>query len=1160
MISRCRKIISVYLVLTLLFVSILPTSALANEVDNEVNVASEETVIETVTNQASLASAVENNVNVASEETVIETVTNQGSLASTVENNVNVASEETVIKTVINQGSLASTVENNVNVASGESVIVSTHAAVNSIAESKENVDFSELEKLVTGPVSYSEAFLTDSYTGKDSNIDGLLRPDGIVERLPQTIKYTDTNGDKFDLPITWNRIRDLYDNHGIAGYSHSKGINYEFSIDDSVLETKKVSEEVKNQIETFCNNNKVFVNLIPSVRIGNGFSPIKLIGKDAWVDSGNNITFIFPENANFSTLHYGIDSPKNINKNTEGAINNNDGTYSYIVTPDMGSNYANVDAGNFIYTIMDPKLDSKVFDKYLMNKDSNGDLTVTLEFIGSDEISKSVGSIELDKAIIVNNKYDDVTKNLTSSIQYTYKTCEHTEEEKSASDHMNTCDSVFKLALPSYMTNLKLTDKDGNDVRLGSGHYERINLQQDIPEILSGKSVEIYKYTLPGGNYKLSAPNLRKSELFLGYHTEIKDDYVLVYPIIVSDLDNDGRADIYETKVKFKLGSVTLTEDQNLILELDGGTGVTYHKYENVLKDPTKENHIFYGYDFKYNENHDAIVTAKYVEGKTLNQVSDTGDSIIEYNQYNDGKDTIKTTLNLGQYDKIQLVLDEGYDWTDVSYKPVGKFKFEYPTDLLEGELDRFNKNSSGKGIKIYDDNEIKYISTPLNPVLEKNTYFAFDEVTHTLFTPTVIQYNHDSTRAPRLSTAVEYWEDSMFTSIHETIRNGSSTGKYWVSTGDYIKGTVNAFDTKIVEYAGKLRENNVYLYWTNENMVDSKISLQDYYHFVHNQFAGWPTPTEWETYHYKVNSSISNLDDIEAKKFLGWEFISDENNVITLKARYNIDSKPEPTVKPTVKPTVVPTLIPTVIPTIEPTVEPTIEPTIEPTVEPTIVPTVAPTVVPTVTPTLVPTVAPTVKPSVTPTVKPELEKNKVEVDYEKGIVIIDPEYLKTLPDGEYEHDGHVIIIENGTPRIGGKIPGWSLISLLLTLVTVLIAIYYLVNNKKEYLYTLKNQEYIKDNEGTYIYDKDLDTYRLAKDEDLKNMDTRKNEKFTKNLIAIIFALINVIIFVMFNDLTTPMILIKECTLYIFIVLLVQVLSLGLIYFKKRKVEVNNN
>ncbi len=174
------------------------------------------------------------------------------------------------------------------------------------------------------------------------------------------------------------------------------------------------------------------------------------------------------------------------------------------------------------------------------------------------------------------------------------------------------------------------------------------------------------------------------------------------------------------------------------------------------------------------------------------------------------------------------------------------------------------------------------------------------------------------------------------------------------------------------------------------------------------------------------------------------------------------------EPTIEPTVEPTIEPTVEPTVVPTVVPTVEPTVVPTVVPTVEPTVVPTVVPTTVPTVVPTTEPTVEPTVEATIEPTAEPEedvivklddvvLDQDDYVID-DEGNITLNDELLETLDEGVYsvtvdngeEVIENEIIVENEVPLLASEGSYWSVFSLILTIISLLVTILYIFINKK--------------------------------------------------------------------------------------------------------------
>ncbi len=214
------------------------------------------------------------------------------------------------------------------------------------------------------------------------------------------------------------------------------------------------------------------------------------------------------------------------------------------------------------------------------------------------------------------------------------------------------------------------------------------------------------------------------------------------------------------------------------------------------------------------------------------------------------------------------------------------------------------------------------------------------------------------------------------------------------------------------------------------------------------------------------------------------------------------------------------------------------------EPTTTP--VPTVRPTVVPTVTPTVEPTPEATPESTIEPTTTPEIDKEDVivklddlildEDDFridEDGNIVLEQEFLDSLEDGEYvlsvdDGNGFIesdIIVDNEVPLFGSRDEGsaWSLYDLIVTIVSLIATVLYIVLNKK-------------DDDGIEYTKKKLSLIIIA-----------------------LFTLVSIILFVVTQDLTAQMVIFDFYSIFFTIIIIAQALAMKFIRkYEEEETETN--
>ena len=330
------------------------------------------------------------------------------------------------------------------------------------------------------------------------------------------------------------------------------------------------------------------------------------------------------------------------------------------------------------------------------------------------------------------------------------------------------------------------------------------------------------------------------------------------------------------------------------------------------------------------------------------------------------------------------------------------------------------------------------------------------------------------------------------------------------------------------------------------------------------------WTEATNEFKYEYKATVEvIKTVPTREGNKFSGWrsEEVTIENDAFTMPAKDVVlkavwEANPTPTPIPTEEPTPTPAPTEEPTPTPAPTEEPT--PTPAPTEEPTptpapteeSTPTPAPTEESTPTPapdpnpnpaTPTPTpVAPVVPATVaTPTPKPTATPSTTPSDNGgKGDGNNDGEIGETINDNETPLANGEDIADNATPLAGLGTGAWALINLILTIVTTLLSILLLIG------YIGKKKKALEDEDGNVVLDEN----------GKEVMEYEKNKKGLWRLISIIPALIAIIVFILTEDMTLPMIFVDKWTILHVVIALVQVVVMVLCKKKKDENDEDEN
>ena len=318
------------------------------------------------------------------------------------------------------------------------------------------------------------------------------------------------------------------------------------------------------------------------------------------------------------------------------------------------------------------------------------------------------------------------------------------------------------------------------------------------------------------------------------------------------------------------------------------------------------------------------------------------------------------------------------------------------------------------------------------------------------------------------------------------------------------------------------------------------------------------WTETTNEFPYEYKATVEVvKTVPTREGYKFSGWrsEEVTIENDAFTMPAKDVVlkavwEANPTPTPIPSEEPTPTPAPTEEPTPTPAPTEEPT--PTPAPTEEST--PTPAPTEESTptpapnpnpATPTPIP-VAPVVPATVaTPTPKPTATPSTAPSDNGgKGDGNNDGEIGETINDNETPLANGEDIADNATPLAGLGTGAWALINLILTIVTTLLSILLLIG------YIGKKKKALEDEDGNVVLDEN----------GKEVMEYEKNKKGLWRLISIIPALIAIIVFILTEDMTLPMIFVDKWTILHVVIALVQVVVMVLCKKKKDENDEDEN
>ncbi len=150
-----------------------------------------------------------------------------------------------------------------------------------------------------------------------------------------------------------------------------------------------------------------------------------------------------------------------------------------------------------------------------------------------------------------------------------------------------------------------------------------------------------------------------------------------------------------------------------------------------------------------------------------------------------------------------------------------------------------------------------------------------------------------------------------------------------------------------------------------------------------------------------------------------------------------------------------------------------------------------------------------------------------------EDGSITINPDVFKDLPDGEHTINiktnagisSYTVIVENGVPLASGAGAAWSLFDLLMTILAVFIAIYFIViatNKKKE-----------ETEQGVY---------------------EEKRKRKVAMLFTALISLFTIVLLIITQDFTQPMTFFDRWSIVFAVAVLVDLIALAL--FKRKSVE----
>ncbi len=178
-----------------------------------------------------------------------------------------------------------------------------------------------------------------------------------------------------------------------------------------------------------------------------------------------------------------------------------------------------------------------------------------------------------------------------------------------------------------------------------------------------------------------------------------------------------------------------------------------------------------------------------------------------------------------------------------------------------------------------------------------------------------------------------------------------------------------------------------------------------------------------------------------------------------------------------------------------------------------------------------------------------------------ESGKLSISPEFIATLPDGEYtvvvEFESGTIeettfIVEGGVPLgnmdLGvepeptGAGSGWSLFDLCMTLLTILAAFIFIIKRKK------KDEEDEEDEENA---DRIAEMKNNEEDKEDENKEGKFKRRFAKLLSIVLSVIITIFLFIT-QDFTAPMVIFDRFSLWFALITAIQILQIYVLGRKK--------
>ncbi len=382
--------------------------------------------------------------------------------------------------------------------------------------------------------------------------------------------------------------------------------------------------------------------------------------------------------------------------------------------------------------------------------------------------------------------------------------------------------------------------------------------------------------------------------------------------------------------------------------------------------------------------------------------------------------------------------------------------------------------------------------------------------------------------------------------------IKNETSTATN-INVGDEIKYSITVSNTGSVDAHNLIVHQSIPTYTSYKSHTDSVNTATGVYDDNKNQIL-FTIPqlkaNESITFEYSVVANSYNVSINSSSKLGASNEITTFNadgtpiltaTTLTHKTNAQPTSPPQATSAPT---TPAPSPAPTAtLPVIGPISTDAPEPT----------PTTAPSTSPTIQPTQTPDAG--IK---LPVVEGEddefVDVSKVEIDDEElgdddytideaGNITINPEYIASLPSGEHTlvittSDGDVYEV---TINTNTDVPlsdftavysgAWSLFDLIMTLLSIILALIYIIKRRKD------------DDEKEDEYN---ENYQNEDDEDEKQ---RKSK--LKLLILLVAALCNLILFVFTQNLKLPMVIFDKWSIVFAVIVLIQ---LVILIFIKRK------